>query len=165
MGTQWIDSAGGPLLCGSRLAAKHWRGTEGSSIGSEKSDYDRACQAFGYLSLAMCDSEEILILGDEPLQSAFIHSPQGLLIVRWISCLSPTLATSALTELPTSLPNLQEPLRFKIDTNLLMFDSAADGAKDLASVEVEAIPGCVWVTTQKYESIEHFEFLIHRFLL
>lgn len=165
MDLQWIDSAGGPLLCASRSAAKQWRGTQASSIGATESDYARACQAVTYLSIIACGSENALVLGDEPMQSAFVTSPEGLLIVRWVSCESYDVASSALRALPSLLPSVESPVRFKVcDAGLLMFDSAADGSAGLTSVETGIESGDVLVTTEKYVSRGQFDFVVHRFL-
>lgn len=165
MKINWINSGGGPILCASRSVALQWRGTEGSSIGSVESDYERACGTSHYLESIACGTGEVLVLGDEPMQSAFFQSSGGLLIVRWLSCASHSLAIDALKALPDSLPHIEPLVSFDVaDTELFMFDSALAGSPERDSISAGTPSGRVNITTERYEASGRFDFVVHRFI-
>jgi hypothetical protein len=165
MNLQWIHSAGGPLICASPAAGKLWKGTQGSSIKAVQSDYERACDQVDYVSVISCGSLQVLIFGDEPLQSAFVVKDEGVFVVRWVSCVSNESAASAIAQLPTRLPVIEEPTNFHLDDRgLIMFDASACGLEPIAFVNVDLKPGSFTVTTEKYKSEGAYEFIVHRLL-
>jgi hypothetical protein len=141
-------------------------GIAGSSIGETRSDYERACADVDYLNLEACGTGEVLVLGDEPLRSAFVRQQDGTVIVaRWWACESSERAEHALMNIPSSLPELEDPKEASFDGDpLIMFDSAlvAAHANKLARIEVDA--GTYKLTSEKYESPHSFDFLIHRLI-
>lgn len=76
--SDWINSAGGPFVVMEEGKASLWKGVNGSS-----SDYDLACQTSDYVEKLYLHDTEILVLGDEPLQTAIAFSDDRQLIVRW----------------------------------------------------------------------------------
>lgn len=165
MNLRWINSAGGPLVCASPALAKSWRGAQESSIGEERSDYERACDQFDYIDTIACGSAMVLVLGDEPLQSSFLVKDEDVLIVRWVYCESDICANSVLAEIPLLLPNLEQPKKFCLDDQeLVMFDAVMDTIDIAACVNVSLKPGVFSVTTEMYKSAEEYAFLVHRLL-
>jgi len=165
MNLQWINSAGGPLVCASPAAGREWRGTQGSSIGVARSDYERACDEMDYVGAIAGGSSQVLVLGDEPLQSAFVVKDEGVLVVRWVSCVSSERAASAIAQLPSALPSIEVPIKFRLeDRGLIMFDAALDSIDPAACAGVDLKPGVFTVTTEKYKSEGAYEFLVHRLL-
>ena len=164
MKLEWIETSGGPLLCASPTIARLWRGTDGSSAAAIN-DYERACKSSNYLSKIPCGSSEILVLGDEPLLSAFVQRGSELVVVRWVSCLSMDLASTAISSLPHALPVVEAAVDFvTLEADLVLFDSALNGAHLALSARATVLPSAFRVTTEKYKAHDQFEFLIHRFL-
>src|SRR5689334_6022814 len=62
---RWIASAGGPLVLLPKLLQPRWQGT-----GGVPSDYEVACGVEGYAGVIEKAGWRILVLGDEPLQTA-----------------------------------------------------------------------------------------------
>lgn len=165
MNLQWVNSAGGPLVCASPAAGKMWRGTRGSSVGGVESDYERACDQTDYISVILCGSAQVLVLGDEPLLSAFALRDEGVIVVRWVSCVSNEHAANAIVQLPLVLPAVEEPKKIQLDdSGLIMFDAASDSVDPSSRARVNVKPGVFTVTTEKYKSEGACEFLVHRLL-
>ena len=164
MNLQWINSAGGPLVCASPATGRIWRGVHGSSVKSLETDYERACGQMDYVGIIPCGPSQVLILGDEPLQSAFAGTDEGVIIVRWVSCTSNEHATEAIAQLPVKLPTIEEPKTFYLnDSGLLMFDAALSSI-DTAITKTEINPGIFKVTAEIYKKAGVYEFLVHRLL-
>lgn len=164
--TNWIYTDGAPFICATPSIKKLWRGGQGSSTGTDQSDYERVCEETGYLSQIDCGPSQVLVLGDEPAQAAFFMAPNGPIIARWIACGSVDLADSVLAKVPTTLPHLQPAVRFHIDEpDLWMFDASASGLmNDAVNSVLSLTPGAFEITTERYKQERTFEFWIHRFL-
>ncbi|MBW5254631.1 hypothetical protein JGS39_37705 [Streptomyces sp. P01-B04] len=73
MSLTWLDTEGGPFIVVPRTALPYWSGTEG--------DYDRACEVTYFVgALELSDGSEALVLGDEPLSTAYF--PEHRVLVR-----------------------------------------------------------------------------------
>ena len=165
MNLDWVVSAGAPLLCAPPTAVRMWRGTRGNSVGGVEADYDRACKQSDYVGVIPCGPSHVLVLGDEPLQSTFVLKADQVLVVRWVSCLSTEHAVDAIDVLPSVLPALGEPTKFRLDeSGLIMFDAALFDVDPSSCARVELRPGVLLVTTERYQRQGAFEFLVHRFL-
>lgn len=164
--TTWISTDGAPFVCADPASRQQWRGTQGSSIGASETDYERVCSEADYLGRMACGSSEVLVLGDDPAQAAFVATPSGLLIARWIACESMALAEAVLADIPDDLPHLQLAVPFVVShPELWMFDASADRAMDSAASSVMNIePGAFSVTTERFQDGRSFYFLIHRFV-
>ena len=165
MKVKWVNSGGGPLIFCGMAAAAGWRGAHGSSVAAIATDYERACDLISYLHLLPSGSSHVLVLGDEPLQSTFIHTLRGPVIFRWVSCLSAGTAETAINDLPATLPSLEESLTLSLDeSNVTLFDAAMsfEEASDKLSAQMPA--GEYVVTTELYKTNRVFEFLVHRFV-
>lgn len=161
---EWIDTLG-PPLCGTADIARQWQGTEGSSTGQDISDYDRGCAVVDYVTKLACASGEVLILGDEPMRSAFHVVDETVLIVRWWSCESAERAEVALREIPAQLPYIEESVPFVFAMpSLVMFDSAQIGREPEQLRKLTIAPGAYTVTSERYEVAGAFRFIIHRLL-
>lgn len=160
-----MNSGGGPLVCATPLAGANWRGVNGSSIADVRTDYARACAELDYLGVIPCSSFEVLVLGDEPLQSAFARIGEDVVIARWVSCVSGERAVAAISSMPSQLPAVAEVCQFSVDENCLcLFDAALDKPLmlDTGSSVIDVGPGRYEVTTENYKRDQEFEFLIHR---
>lgn len=76
--SKWLSSTGGPLVVMDESKAKLWTGIDG-----QPSDYDLACQTYDYAEKLSVHDTEVLVLGDEPLQTAIAVADDSVLIVRW----------------------------------------------------------------------------------
>jgi hypothetical protein len=134
-------------------------------VGAVETDYDRACDQTDYVGIISCGSSKVLVLGDEPMRSAFFVKEKGLIIVRWVSCISAEHAANAITQLPAVLPAIEASTKIVLDdSDLIMFDAALESVDPFACQRVELEPGVFTVTAEKYKSEGIFEFLIHRLL-
>ena len=162
----WVNSFGGPLICATPLAARRWRGVHGSSIGSAHTDYDRACQVFDYAGMVPCESSFVLVLGDEPMQSAFAYIRDEVVIVRWMSCVSVARANEVVAALPEELPAIGDPVQFVVnEARLTLFDAAIDVPHAMGSEPfgIDVAPGLYSVTVENYKQEQEFSFIVHRF--
>ena len=162
----WIYTDGAPFICATPSTRKLWRGVQGTSVGASESDYDRVCEATGYLSTLACGPFQVLALGDEPAQATFLLTPNGPIIARWIACDSMELADAVLARIPGTLPHLQPPVRFQLnEPEMWMFDSSFDGASASSAELTLGVPlGNFDVTTESYREGTAFEFWLHRFV-
>jgi hypothetical protein len=162
---QWITSAGGPLVCAASDAARTWRGTRASSVNSNISDYERACSTTEFAAVIRTAQWDVLVLGDEPLQSTLLIIHSQATIARWVSARSHDIAAKALAMLPQSLPAVGESTRFTHQgKDLVLFDAAMDGREQSPSNGIQVGPGRYDVTSETYKKPTEFEFVIHRFL-
>ncbi len=74
----WLSSSGGPLIVMDESRAKLWTGVDG-----QPSDYDLACQVNDYAEKLTVHDSQVMVLGDEPLQTAIATADGLQLIVRW----------------------------------------------------------------------------------
>jgi len=164
--TKWIYTDGAPFVCATQATKKLWRGVQGSSTGAAESDYERVCEEPGYLSALACGDSQVLVLGEEPAQAAFLLTSGGPVIARWIACDSMELADSVLGRIPDALAHLQPVVQFQIDEpEFWMFDSSSDGATPTGPELVLSIsPGKFEVSTESFREGRAFEFWIHRFV-
>ncbi|WP_284428237.1 Imm21 family immunity protein [Acidovorax sp. SUPP2522] len=102
---KWVNTNGGPLVGASENVISSWKGVDGSSSGASESDYDRACSVVDFLGVVDCGGFPVIVFGDEPLQSAFVHCNDNL-VVRWVSC--------------KSYGNLSKPIRSLVDRECVL---------------------------------------------
>lgn len=165
MTLKWINSSGGPLVCGTIATLGVWRGTRGSSVDGARSDYERACDQMDYLSQIDCGSYQVLVLGDEPLQSTFILKDGDVSIVRWASCLSNDHAINAIAQFPFGLEPIDESIEFRLEQRgLIMFDAALTSIESAACGRTDLNAGEFLITTEKFKRDRVCEFLVHRFI-
>jgi hypothetical protein len=160
----WVNSEGGPLICAAPSAGASWRGNNASSTGDTTTDYARACDVLDYLGVIPCGPWEVLVLGDEPLQSAFTVTDGEVVIVRWVSCVSNERAAEVIAALPSQLPVIGEAVQLSVhEPHLFLFDAALDKPSVIEPHCVAVEPGRYTVTTESHKSDQEFEFLVHRF--
>jgi Immunity protein 21 len=163
MTTTWIDTAGGPLICATNQTGPIWCGTRGSSIGEVRTDYDRACEVMSYVGVVRCASSDVLVFGDEPLQTTFVSVAGGLAAVRWVSCTSVGEADAALAAIPSAMPQLEAPKSLLIRADkLVMFDAAYRLKEAPQSMATDVVSGLYEVSTERFARPGVFEFIVHR---
>ncbi|GKS92853.1 Imm21 family immunity protein [Acidovorax sp. SUPP2539] len=161
---KWINTNGGPLVGASGNVISHWKGVDGSSSSVDAGiDYDRACSIIDFLGVVDCGGFPVVVFGDEPLQSTFVHCNDKL-VVRWVSCKSYEVADKVLLEVPEQLPQLQEKLSYSQNDNIFkFFDSFFDGAQGKEEGQFDLAQGDYVLTTELYKDEGQYEFIIHRF--
>ena len=164
----WVNSTGGPLICGESAVLAAWNGISGSSEGDgTQTDYERACKTTAYLEAITVGGAKALILGDEPMQSTFVAAAANKLrIARWIAAPSREAAEALLRGPDTGLVEAGSPVEFDIaGQELYMFDSSAPWIQGKTEAAVSLVqPGAYIVTTEKLTSPATVAFIIHRFL-
>jgi len=83
MQIKWVESGGGPLILVPTAHLSQWRGVGGPSEG--ETDYQRACEVADSVGVVAVGSGDGLILGDEPLPTAWVPNESGGgVLVRWV---------------------------------------------------------------------------------
>ncbi|WCM91303.1 immunity 21 family protein [Acidovorax sp. NCPPB 2350] len=166
MKSKWIRTSGGPLVVASKICADIWMGVDGSSAGHTDSDYKLACDVEDYVDTIDCGGSKVLILGDEPLQSAFFVVDDVLFVARWVYCESYELADSVIRTIPASNPCELSGVQFlQNDSSMILFDSATSLKFSNGDYsEINAPPGDYIVTTESLRRDKSHEFIIHRFI-
>ena len=158
----WIESNGGPLLLLPEALLPSWSGTDAPSDrdveatfrwqgSGPASDYDRACDVQDYVGVIPVGAGSALVLGDEPLPTRWISTPDGGLLARWIFAESDAAAEQALTRIPAELS--WEPVgAFVVRSSPLRLIDSADGGSDLIlpSARIEMQPGTYAVTWSRF---------------
>jgi hypothetical protein len=127
-------------------------------------DYERACAVEDYLGLITVGPGHGLVLGDEPMSTAWWPFPklQGGILVRWRWASEGASIIAALKSIPDgvwapgnitlSLPGGQA----------LLFDAAEDAATIEASLSLTLAPGTYRVDTADYVPDPETALLLHR---
>lgn len=135
---RWVASGGGPLIVVPVEVARHWRGDEAiwpltGGLGMiweavrNDSDYGRACRVDGYLGVLDVGPGSCLILGDDPMQTTYLRTNDGGLIVRWSFAECEEDVVTAARSVPEDTWE-KTTHRIEIaDGGLLIFDSAYPG--------------------------------------
>jgi Immunity protein 21 len=165
---KWVNSSGGPLLCAAESVSKSWMGTRGLSSPSPRftSDYERACATTEYLEHIPAGTGDVLVLGDEPLQSAFVRASNNLMIARWMYAQSHDQANTILQGPIGEALELTAKVPFVVkEDRIVLLDSALAGSQVIDKFDIAHIePGSYKVTTEKIEMKTQYSFIIHRFL-
>lgn len=163
-GLRWIDSLGGPLLLLDRQWLPHWRGYLGPSSDESGSDYARACAIDETLGILPIGPGQGLILGDEPLSTAWLPLPglRGGLIVRWRWAPDEAAVLAALPRLP-SVMWLSNNLTLPLPTGqAVLFDTTDSGERIGANLSLTLDPGVYSVDTADYAPDATISLLLHR---
>ncbi|MFE6868814.1 Imm21 family immunity protein [Kitasatospora sp. NPDC057692] len=157
MSLTWLETEGGPFIVLPRDVLSHWSGTEG--------DYDRACEVRGLVGvLGLPDGAEALVLGDEPLSTAYL--PDRRVLVRWHYAESEEgVVDIVLAGLPTA--EWEEGPVLRTAGELVMFDAAYFGTEvgTLAESIILALgPGHYRVDSASIQPDDLTCFRVHRFV-
>lgn len=167
MDVKWINSTGGPLVCGAPAACRVWSGINRQD-DQTISDYERACSIYGYIGVLSSGFEYMLVLGDEPHQSCLATGSQGEVVVcRWVSARIGFHLSELFDNLAGPLRQLSDPVEFSLrEDRLFLFDPSANGAVGMAEgSSIDVFQGRYWVTTEQFKIAGQYNFILHRFLL
>ncbi len=161
---KWIASYGGPLLLAPERALKHWSG-----ILRDKSlptDYTRACQIADYLGVIRVDRYDIVVLGDEPLQSTLLRSGSDdtILVVRWVYANDDASVAAYISQIPDKGFGSPAVIFHVEDHTLYLFDSAIPGIDVLNEkhLSIEIRPNEYLVETAHFIPDEATSLIVHR---
>ena len=178
----WIESAGGPLILLPLSDLSLWEGSRPPSAGrtveanfrwndesDPATDYDRACDIKDLLGIVQVGQVEALVLGDEPLPTAWLpyKGRPGGVAVRWRYADNEQSVASRLAEILAHEAAEPAVTLHVPSSTLLMFDSAVAGA-DLETAEgllIELQPATYRVSSAEFNPDERTSLLLHRFEL
>lgn len=183
----WMQSTGGPLLLvlGEHLLA--WGGIEPPADGRHieakfrwggpdepATDYDRACDVAGYLGLLDIGAGQGLVLGDEPLGTAWRASAasgggngtgdMGGTLIRWVYADSEADVIDAVERVPETAW-VDDGLVLSVGREpLYLLDAACDASVlEGGDYLVIHLPvGDYAIATAEYEPDSHTCLLLHR---
>ncbi|WP_373926529.1 Imm21 family immunity protein [Paludisphaera borealis] len=177
----WVGTGGGPLIVIPAEFAPLWRGGEewspprgpaqrGGDASRFRSDYDRACAVDDYLGSLNVGVGRALILGDEPMMTAFVPQPAGGLLVRWMYGEDDGAVSRAVCAIPVEVWKTT-PHQLPVGWGeILVFDSAYPGDALPVSIEGGTTPwlrialpqGNYHIDTAVYCPDESTSLVLHR---
>ncbi|MFE2304618.1 Imm21 family immunity protein [Streptomyces sp. NPDC059411] len=153
----WWETEGGPFVLVPRDALSHWSGTEG--------DYDRACAVMGLVGvLELPDGAEALVLGDEPLSTAYL--PEHRVLARWCYAESAEGVADIIVAGLTAAEWDEGPV-LHTSGGLVMFDAAYFGNEVgalVAGTVLDLGAGRYRVDSAEVEPDDLTSFRLHRFV-
>lgn len=157
---RWISSAGGPLVLIPKVLRSQWRGTRGVP-----SDYEMACGVEGYVGVIEKAGSQVLVLGDEPLQTAISSVNGKPCLVRWVYAPSPDAAESSVAAMePVHLGAPVESVVIRIaNSPLVLMDAGAPGEYPGDTLELALAPGAYRVQVHEFAPGQDTKFLVHAF--
>jgi hypothetical protein len=154
--SDWINSSGGPLVMMEEAAALLWSGSNGN-----QSDYDLACQSNDYASKLALHGSDVLVLGDEPLQTLVATSDKSQLIVRWKWADSDAEVRVAIEKIDLQAVEIIERLNLNlVDEHLVIFD-AADTFDSNECLRLSMSSGAKEVSTFIFQPTPRTSLLVH----
>jgi Immunity protein 21 len=127
---KWVSSAGGPLVLVPSISVADWHGC--SNGNGSASDYDVACSTEGYARALRLRDTNVLVLNDEPLQTAFFHDDDRPFLVRWMYAPNQQHVDDALKGLREKLGPPVEVTEFRVDApEMVLMDAAEEGSSPI----------------------------------
>ncbi|WP_255415209.1 Imm21 family immunity protein [Vitiosangium sp. GDMCC 1.1324] len=156
----WLSSAGGPMVLVPQVLRSRWRGTRGVPT-----DYDVACGVEGYVGVIEKDGWQILVLDDEPLQTAVASLNGRPCLVRWVFAPSPSAAEAALGTMEAArLRGPLESVDIRIASSpLVLMDAGASGEHPGETLELSLDPGLYRAHVYEFAPARDTKFLVHVF--
>ena len=160
----WVESNGGPLLLAPERYLLDWLGADGPATGG--TDYERACSVDDYAEAIEVGSGQGIVLGDEPLPTAWHPIARGGMLVRWVAAPDEATIERVLAELPEGIP-WESIFDVDIDAEdgaLILFDAAVPGAElPREHLRVTLPPGRYAFELSAYHPAANTALLLHRF--
>lgn len=158
----WIESAGGPLVLVPERSLGAWKGADGPDSG--ETHYERACSVEDFIGLVKVDGgAPAIVLGDEPLRTAWRPSEAGGMLVRWIAAPAEEDVDQALASLPDILP-WEHVLDFEHPGGAMMLFDAAVPGEELPSDHLRLdLPAGRWTLgLSAYHPSDDVALMLHR---
>jgi hypothetical protein len=124
-----------------------------------------ACGVEGYAGVIEKAGYQILVLGDEPLQTAVSRLNERPCLVRWVYAPSPSVAESSIAAMvPFHLRGPLESVAIHIDNSpLILMDAGAPGEHPGDTLELWLEPGVYRVNVYEFAPDRDMKFLVHVF--
>lgn len=156
----WIESAGGPLLLLEEHLLSHWHGIE-------TDDYDRACGIDDYLGLLDVGSGRALVLGEEPMSTAWLSEPG--MFVRWQYADDNESVEEAIADLSKASWEATAIVVDVTDSSLVLFDAACSGEdpdcnRSGCKLNIALKEKRYLIETAHYTPDENTALILHRFI-
>lgn len=169
MHTEWLNSTGGPLILLERSLLPSWGGNlEMSELQAEDNDaqitdYDRACSVEDYVGLIGVGSGQALVLGDEPMQTAWLSEQSNTgILVRWHWATNEDSVDEALSSIPSNIWEPNDVNLYLPHGDLILFDSSCRFDEIDSSISIRLETGTYNVHTAQYQPNENVSLLLHR---
>lgn len=157
----WIESRGGPLVLIPRDKKSWWRGTQ-RRPGEARTDYERACEVMDEVGLIEAADIEVLVLGDEPLRTAWHPTPTGGVFICWVYADSQELLEGFAATKAASVTLEDTGLAIELSEENILFDSADDGQATNTGISVKVAPGRYRVETGLVDVTRRTRCYLHR---
>ncbi|WP_309896650.1 Imm21 family immunity protein [Archangium sp.] len=129
------------------------------------SDYELACGVEGFAGVIEKAGCQVLVLGDEPLQTAVSLLNGKPCLVRWVYAPSPDVAETAVGAMQSV--HLRGPLESSTirleNSPLILMDAGATGEHPGDTLELELEPGAYRAHVYEFAPAEAMKFLVHAF--
>jgi hypothetical protein len=124
-----------------------------------------ACGVDGYVGVIEKDGSQVLVLGDEPLQTGVARLNGRLCLVRWVYAPSPRDAEASVAAMaPAYLRGPLESVVLRIvGSPLVLMDAGAPGDQPGDTLELELDPGLYNVHVYEFAPAQDTKFLVHEF--
>jgi hypothetical protein len=156
---RWIMSAGGPLILIPRSIIGQWRGV---ADGGE--DYQAACAVTDRAGVIWRHGVDILVLNDEPLQTACVVSDRRPMLIRWMYAPSESAALAALHDFQDRRLRPSEAVLMTCkESRYVLLDAGADGSKLTEHLDVEIVEGVFLVETYVWKPNDEVGLVVHVF--
>ena len=161
---RWVRTHGSPLILLPEGLLDAWRGAEGPT--PERTDWQRASDSAGYIARVAVGRGAGVVLGDEPLPTAWLPAGSGGVLVRRVYAPSEAAVTAALAALADDLEWHWEGFAIESDGTLVLFDAAHAG-DDLPAdhLRIPLPPGRYDVDTFALKPNEETALLLHKLVI
>jgi len=157
--SEWIDSAGGPLLLASVVDCPYWNGV--------LSDYWSACEEIkDYVGVFKKNKRKFIVFAGEPLSANIICSDIGVLFLRWEWGDEDKFNVfESIKSINIKKLEIIEEVDVSIKSGkYFLFDSALHGNTQEEKYEVIIEKNVATAKTYQYRPNEEYSFLINAFL-
>ncbi|MFO0983776.1 MAG: Imm21 family immunity protein [Planctomycetota bacterium] len=164
MKQKWMSTDGGPFVVLPRSFLLEWHGIDTEL--REPTDYEAACSVNNYTGVLTRDCYEILVVNDEPLQTAFTRASHLPCLVRWRFASGPDAVAEAIRVLADVVGTLRtvQTMTWRVESaDLVMFDAASDGRDEPELLEIDLTPGLYQVKTFLYDPSDSVGLVVHGF--
>ena len=180
---KWIESAGGPFILISKKVVGFWSGILNRNsylanrdgeveeaedfLDPNEADYGKACLIEGWLGLTIVNDENVLVLGDEPINTTFFFSADKPILARWSYGENTEFVNNLLLSADIDfIDNWEFVLEFNITSDKqFLFDSACSQnmLNDEEYLEINLKSGVYKVSTTIYEPNDKTQLILHKF--
>jgi len=156
--TEWINSTGGPLVALEEECANEWTGIQG-----DPSDYEIACQTKDYVDIVRLHGSEVLVFGDEPLQTLVAHSETSIFVVRWMWAESENDVFSEIEKIDQNIFDHTKSINIRWKSqNIVLFDASSENYKEESYIRFKVHSNTNQVSSVLWAPNDKMSLLIHK---